>query len=166
MLALASKASELLEEGKEVDQGFFEDAAAFFKEFADRCHHAKEERLLFERMVARGIPRETGPIAVMLREHDEGRAHVKRIAALAKTNLTGPLRAEMVVRLRSYAELLAQHIEKEDLVLYPLAERVLTEDDNRELMEEFERAEDDTVGPGMHEKYHGLVDRWEKAFAG
>ncbi len=52
--------------------------AAFFGGFADACHHGKEEDILFQRMVERGLPREVGPLAVMYHEHELGRAHVRR----------------------------------------------------------------------------------------
>ena len=57
--------------------------AAFFGGFADACHHGKEEDILFQRMVERGLPREVGPLAVMYHEHELGRAHVKALAAIA-----------------------------------------------------------------------------------
>jgi hemerythrin-like domain-containing protein len=44
----------------------FEPFLEFFRGFADKCHHCKEEDRLFPCMEARGIPREGGPIGVML----------------------------------------------------------------------------------------------------
>ncbi|HEX9290217.1 MAG TPA: hemerythrin domain-containing protein, partial [Anaeromyxobacteraceae bacterium] len=55
----------------------------FIREFADACHHGKEEDILFAAMVEAGFPRHGGPIAVMLMEHDQGRAHVRVLADLA-----------------------------------------------------------------------------------
>lgn len=61
----------------ELDKQSAADAIAFFKMFADRCHHGKEEVHLFPAMEARGFPRESGPTGVMLREHEEGRQFVR-----------------------------------------------------------------------------------------
>src|SRR5690242_137842 len=55
----------------------------FIREFADACHHGKEEGILFAAMVEHGFPRQAGPIAVMLHEHDEGRAFVAVLAEKA-----------------------------------------------------------------------------------
>jgi hemerythrin-like domain-containing protein len=52
---------------------------------------------------------------------------------------------------------LRQHIDKENNVLYPMGNRVLTEDDQRQLSEAFERVEAEEMGPGVHEKYHQLA---------
>ena len=80
MLVVLSGACDRMEAGKEVERELFVSAADFFKNFADKCHHGKEEKLLFERMQARGLSGEVGPIAVMLREHQDGRAHVRKIS--------------------------------------------------------------------------------------
>jgi hemerythrin-like domain-containing protein len=101
----------------------------FLRRFADARHHAKEEDVLFRAMVQAGFPSEGGPIAVMLHEHDLGRAHVAALAELAQS--VAPWSAADLSRLgaaaRGYAALLRAHIQKEDGVLYPMAERHLPE---------------------------------------
>src|ERR1041385_3430908 len=65
--------------GASFDRPFFDEALDFFRHFADGCHHAKEENLLFPRLRERGMPAQGGPIGVMLAEHDEGRAYLKAV---------------------------------------------------------------------------------------
>ncbi len=95
----------------------------FIREFADTRHHGKEEDILFEAMVRAGVPRHAGPIAVMLMDHDAGRAHVAEMAARAGEG--GPWttvdRAAIVEAALGYASLLRGHIHKEDAILYPMA---------------------------------------------
>src|SRR5512132_3975875 len=55
----------------------------FIREFADAHHHGKEEDILFAAMVQAGFPKHGGPIAVMLMEHDQGRALVRALGELA-----------------------------------------------------------------------------------
>lgn len=98
--------------------------------FADTRHHSKEENILFEAMVGAGFPREAGPIGVMLFEHDQGRRFVAGLREVASRS--GPFTAgdKAVIRENAggYAQLLRQHIAKEDTVLYPMARRVLSDD--------------------------------------
>ncbi|MGQ9587918.1 MAG: hemerythrin domain-containing protein [Thermoplasmata archaeon] len=162
MLEIVRKASDRLERGEEVDPRLFMDAADFFRNFADRCHHSKEEKLLFEKMVARGIPRTSGPIAVMLREHDDGRSYVKRIAYLTEKSITPRTRSDLVEAGRGYFSLLSAHIDKEDNILYPMADEVLLEKDQEELERGFEEVEKSIMGPGVHEMYHKMIEKWEK----
>jgi len=131
----------------------------FFRTFADRCHHAKEEKLLFEKMYQRGMPRHTGPIAVMLQEHDQGRAHVRAMAEVLPGASGGDPAALTRLRenLLGYAQLLRAHIQKEDNILYPMADDILLPADQEDLAKAFERVEAEEIGPGIHEKYHQLA---------
>jgi hemerythrin-like domain-containing protein len=162
MMAVVSGAADRLEGGKTVDMALFVDASDFFKNFADRCHHNKEEKILFEKMMERGVSGEVGPIAVMLREHEDGRAHVRKIAELSAKKLDRKSAQELVRQTRSYVELLSQHIQKEDNVLYPMADQILTSEDQKELEKGFEEVETKIMGPGVHERYHLMIERWEQ----
>jgi len=131
----------------------------FFRNFADRCHHAKEEDLLFVKMEERGVPAEGGPIGVMLREHDEGRRRLRAVAeALPGAAGQDPVALAIVSEnLEAYTHLLRAHIGKEDKVLYPMADKLFTPQDQQELSEAFDRVEAEEMGAGVHEKYHQLA---------
>jgi hemerythrin-like domain-containing protein len=137
------------------------DYGRFFREFADRCHHAKEEDRLFVEMERHGFPREQGPIAVMLNDHVEGRAHVGGIAKMGEGS--GPLseqeRAKVRYHVRSYVPLLLAHIMKEDSVLYPMAGQALPASVMAALDREFEENERLAIGAGTHEELHRLAER-------
>jgi hemerythrin-like domain-containing protein len=165
MLDVLSKAATKLEDGESVDSGVFVDAADFFKNFADKCHHGKEEKLLFVKMVERGISGETGPVAVMLREHEDGRMHVRNIAEVSAKVLTDKTRAKLVQHARAYVELLSQHIQKEDKILYPMANQILSSRDQDELEKGFEEVEEKIMGPGVHERYHRRIEELETELA-
>ncbi len=102
----------------------------FVRGYADRFHHGKEEDMLFVRMGEHGFPTEAGPIAVMLQEHDMGRAHVGGMAAAAegRTAITGPELADFARHAFDFINLLRNHIAKEDRILYPMAARMLPPD--------------------------------------
>lgn len=132
-------------------------AIDFIRNFADRCHHAKEEDLLFKAMEAAGFARDSGPIAVMLHEHEQGRGWVREMVAAAEEASRGGAKAAgaidaFVEAAWSYVELLRAHIQKEDGVLYPMADRVLTAEAQAELLVGFERVEASHAN-GTHERY-------------
>jgi hemerythrin-like domain-containing protein len=101
--------------------------ADFFQNFADKCHHGKEEDRLFVKMNQFGFPREYGPIGVMLAEHAEGRRHVRALAEVGQG--TGPLSAPeqqaVVAHATAFIPLLGSHIQKEDNILYPMAQQAI-----------------------------------------
>lgn len=130
----------------------------FTREFSDGCHHAKEEKVLFPTLRERS-PMAGGPVSVMLREHDEGRRHMRAVTEALPRAATGDADAAATVadNLAGYAVLLRMHIEKENQVLFPLAERTLSTDDKTLLVREFARIEEEESGAGVHQKYHALA---------
>lgn len=104
--------------------------AAFFRDYVDEWHHHKEEDLLFTAMFDAGFPRHSGPVACMNHEHEDGRAHVRALVSIADG--AGPLSVSEVGTLvqtsADYARMLANHIAKENQMLYPMAQRALGDD--------------------------------------
>jgi len=164
MLAVLEAAAQRLEQGERVRPDVFRQGVDFVRNFADRCHHAKEEENLFPRMEARGVPRDGGPIGVMLFEHDEGRAFVGAIAGAIDAYEADGRSAALTIaeNARGYVDLLRGHIMKEDNVLFPMADRVLSPADQTELERRFEQIESERMGPGVHERYHQLLDDLER----
>jgi hemerythrin-like domain-containing protein len=121
----------------------FDEALDFFRNFADGCHHAKEEKLLFPRMAARGVPEHGGPIGVMLAEHDQGRSYLRAVRdnlAAAEQGSAEALRA-VSENASGYIALLRQHIMKEDNILFRMAKMVLNPADVAELSSQFAAVE-------------------------
>ena len=106
----------------------------------------------------------THPLGVMLFEHDEGRAFIGVIADAVDAYEGGDEAAARTIasNARGYVELLHGHILKEERVLFPMADQVLSADDQRSLEESFERIETEVMGPGVHERYHRMLDELER----
>jgi len=149
----------LAREDGELPLEFFEKAFDFFVNFADKCHHAKEEGHLFPLMEARGVPREGGPIGCMLREHEEGRAHVVAVRGALKKAAQGDVAARELIRRETtgYVALLRQHIFKENNVCFPLGDHAMTAEDKERLLQKFQCAAHGPLPPGAHEKYTRLA---------
>jgi hemerythrin-like domain-containing protein len=159
VLDAAQREAETIGAAAKVDAERIREFLDFFRNFADRCHHAKEENHLFRRMVERGFPSEAGPIAVMLAEHDQGRAHLKAVEESLAPAASGDASAAAEVHdhLIGYAELLRQHIDKENNVLYVMAEQILAARDQAELSAAFEKVEAEEMGEGTHDRFHQLA---------
>ncbi len=112
--------------------------AEFFAAYADALHHGKEEKMLFPAMEEAGIPREGGPVGVMLLEHEQGRALVRTMRARAERWAEGDAPRHYAEAALQYAELLSQHIAKENQVLFPMGEQVLPAAERARLHEAFQ----------------------------
>ena len=95
----------------------------FFREFADACHHGKEENILFTTMVGHGFSKDDGPISVMLSEHEQDRELVGTLLELADSAKpwSATERQRLLATVHAYCAMLRQHINEEDSVLYPMA---------------------------------------------
>jgi len=164
MIKVLIVASDKLEKDEDVSLDVFKKAVDFIRTFADRCHHGKEQDTLFPALGEKGIPKHGGPVAVMLMEHEQGRLYVRGLAeALAKYE-GGDKEAKntIIENARGYTELLDQHIYKEDNILYPMSDKVLSQYDNKELLEKFEKIEKEIIGEGKHEYYLHMIEELEK----
>ena len=156
-----------LEAGEDVEPDLVEKLLEFITGFADGCHHKKEEDNLFPLLEQRGLPRQGGPLAVMLMEHSSGRQLVSDMRAALKEMKSGDVAAasDLASAARSYHDLLQDHIDKENGVLFPMADRVLSDDDQRDLMERFQHLEQEEVGSGEHQRFLSLVEEIERRLA-
>ncbi len=163
MLRIMSEASGQIEAGKEVDVDLFEKTIDFIRNFADRCHHLKEENILYVLIEQRGIPKEGGPIGMMLQEHDIGRDYVRGMDEALRRYKAGDRSQAMVISRNAvgYINLLSQHIMKEDNILYPMGNRVMSDADRKTLLEKFEEVETKEMGQGVHERYHHIIEDLE-----
>lgn len=148
MLKIMEAVCKKLEAGEDVSKDDLNDIVKFIKEFADKTHHLKEEDLLFPAMEAVGIPREGGPIGVMLTDHTMGRDYVKGISMGIEEYAKGNTSAsnQIIENARNYSSLLSDHIYKEDNVLYPMAEMRISKEKQDELLNEFQRVDNEKIG--------------------
>jgi len=139
---------------------------SFLKVFADKCHHGKEENHLFPALEAKGIPKEGGPIGVMLSEHTEGRDYIRKMgeSITHEEKGTSVVSHQFIKHARGYIGLLSEHIEKENSVLFQMADERLSASDNEELLEAFEDLEEHVIGHGKHEELHTFLNAMEKKY--
>jgi hemerythrin-like domain-containing protein len=140
--------------GGELDVRSAGEVLEFLGTFADRCHHGKEEGALFPMLVAKGLPQKAGPIAVMLSEHEQGRAEISAM----RNALASDESARFAAHARAYVALLRDHIAKENGVLFPMADGMLDALEQAELLAAFDHVEADDLGSGVHERFLALVD--------
>lgn len=163
---LESICNETDKAGEIANPDHLEQLMEFFKTFVDRCHHGKEEELLFPALEAVGVSKEGGPIGVMLEEHQQGRDYVVKMNAAIERYREGDREAvlDLTDNARAYITLLNQHIEKENNVLFVLADNNLSHEKQSELMEGFEKIETQKIGPGKHEAFHKMIESLEKLY--
>ena len=141
------------------------DLLEFFTVFADGCHHVKEEKILFPALEAAGLARGAGPIGILLEQHDQGR----RLVGILRRELPA-LERDAAARQRfaaatgEYVAMLERHIAMENEGLFAIADRLLTEAEDREISAAFDRHEEATMGADTHRRFHQMLDEMEKKY--
>ncbi len=164
MMAVLDAVAQRLEGGQRVRPDLLRDAVDFTQNFIDRCHCGKEEGTLFARLEACGIPRDGGPIGMMLSEHDEGRRFVGGIAEHIDAYDSGDEAAAQTIaqNARGYVGLFGDHIMKEEDILFPAAEQILEENVLDEVAKGFATVEQEVMGPGVRDRYEAMLDSLQR----
>jgi hemerythrin-like domain-containing protein/rubredoxin len=146
---------------KRLDPVFIDQAVDFFRTYADRTHHGKEEDILFRELRLKSLKPEHKVIMDELRqEHILARRTVGELLNAKDEYLQGDEKAlhEVEKRLNQLIELYPPHIEKEDKrFFYPVMEYFSAEEQER-MLQEFYVFDRNMI----HEKYGGIVKTVEK----
>jgi len=164
MLTIMERAASRVEQGERIAPEVFRDAIHFIRTFADGCHHQKEETLLFPALVRIGFSAESGPVGVMLNEHDLGRIEIKGMHdALEKYAASEPdAEKDLVTHAENFVVLLRNHIMKEDNILFAMADQHLSVQDQTRLSEGFAEAERTGEACMLKNDLIALLERMER----
>ena len=159
MLTAMEQSLPRLEAGDGSVVPLFEQGVDFLSHFADQCHHHKEEKVLFPLLAKKGIPVEGGPVGVMLHEHEQGRGYIRGMKEAIERYRSGDASAlrDLAAAAGGYIALLRTHIFKEDNVLFQMADRILSPEEQGKLIETFDQVETEVMGVGTHERYHKML---------
>jgi len=152
-IEVLNKSTKNLQNGKKVSSEVFKKTLDIIKNFADRCHHGKEEDVLFP-LIKKINTKESKVISLLLKEHEKGRNFVKGLTkAISKKDTDG-----MIKNANGYINLLPQHIEKEN-VIFPRWINPLSNEIKDGLFDRFEEIEEKVIGLGKHQEYVQNIEK-------
>jgi hemerythrin-like domain-containing protein len=159
VVAVVATLADKLAEGIEIQVGSLRDIIEFMRIYADQYHHGKEEDLLFPALAKKGVPMRGCPVEGLMKEHLRGRALVKGLAEAADSYGKGDsaARKRLIDSLRGILELYPNHIWKEDFLLFPMANKVLSSEDQESLSKDFEKV-DQSLEQGAHQRFEHLPE--------
>lgn len=155
--------AEGLEMNREVEAETLQKIVEFMRTFADKCHHGKEETHLFPMLERKGVPLRGCPLGALLHEHQRGRELVKELAEAMEAYGGGnpAARSPLLKSLRGLTDLYPNHIWKEDYLAFPMTNKILSLEEQRELYENFEMVEE-AIGRDVHQRFEQFADELEK----
>ncbi|MCL5970771.1 MAG: hemerythrin domain-containing protein [Patescibacteria group bacterium] len=160
------KINEQIEKDEKINVDHLDEIVEFFQVFIDQCHHSKEEVDLFPMVESFGFEADSDLVKELLEEHQEGREIVREIKDdLNKYKNGGKEKIKGVKEnAEKYIGLLTEHIKKENTILFPRVNNLLSNDDQKEMTSEFEEIEKDVIGLGRHEEFHFMIDELKKIY--
>lgn len=163
-MAVLKKNLEGLESGQ-YDATQLTRALDFLLEFGDKVHNKKEEDHLFPLMNQLGIPIEGGPLGVMLMEHEAERELLARMM-LDIPKLEGfPIEnlSKFKQEGMEYLRIRAEHIWKENDVLYAMGRQIIPTDATATLVDDFNAIDQNAYGASAKKNYLSMVEEMESA---
>jgi hemerythrin-like domain-containing protein len=144
-----------------VDPVFIDTAVDFIRTYADRCHHGKEEDILFKALAAKELsPEHRQLMADLIKEHAWARETTAGLVKAKEGYLLekpGALN-DLIIHLEKMVEFYPRHIDKEDKHFFIPCMGYFSEAEKAAMldrMSEFDRLL-------IHEKYRSVVEGLEQ----
>jgi len=153
-----------ISEQKRVDPRFIDTAVDFFRTYADRCHHGKEEDIFFRDLATKELdPEHKKVMNELMEEHVHARRTVGGLVNAKERYVRGDKGAigDVVALLKELAEFYPKHIEKEDQHFFIPCMKYFTKQEKDELLKEFYEFDRLLI----HEKYKKTIEQLEGAIA-
>ena len=161
MIALFKKTLGQIDQARKVDPVFIDTAVDFFRIYADRTHHGKEENILFRELDKRPLsPEDRRIMNELIQEHVFGRNTTKALVEANEQYRKGDeaALASISEKLKILIDFYPRHIEKEDKAFFPAARSYFTNEEDQAILAEFWEFDRKMI----HEKYMNLVEELER----
>jgi len=155
MVALVKKELKRLEK-YELDPAFIDASVDFFRTYADKCHHGKEEDILFKRLSSKKISAEHKKMMdQLIKEHKLGRKNVKALLDAKNRYIKGDKKAlnDVKSNLSMLSKFYPIHIEKEDKHFFIPVMKYFSKKEQDTMLKQFWDFDKDMI----HKKYVSLV---------
>lgn len=162
-VAVMAQIVEQLELRHQVEPDLLRDLLQFMRVFSEQCHHSKEESYFFPYLESKGVPSTGCPLSALRGEHAKARQLMADLNSAAAAYIAGPEkgRLTLIQVLQSLVTLYPAHIWKEDYLLFPMAEKILSEEDDIQLLQQFDIAEEE-IGTHAHAAFERLAEELEQ----
>ena len=156
MIALMREQLELIDETGAIDPHFIDTATDFIRTYADRCHHGKEEDILFRELAKKDLdPALKADMDGLIADHVYGRQTTGRLVAANAAYRAGDAGALTDIRsaIQTLVDFYPGHIAKEDKHFCRPCLAYFSEEEKRAMLAESAEFDAQLI----HEKYHSVV---------
>jgi hemerythrin-like domain-containing protein len=161
MIKQLKEKSQIFQKKNEVDILFIDKAVDFIRVYADRCHHGKEEDILFRDLAKKNLyPEHKNIMDELVKEHAYARNITKSLVS-AKEKYSQQVKtalSDIVKLMADLVEFYPKHIEKEDKYFFLPCMKYFSKQEQAAMLNEFWEFDKKLV----HEKYKKIVEEIER----
>lgn len=157
---MVSQLEQNIKKGK-VDLSFIDAAINFIKTYADKCHHGKEEDILFRDLSKKKMSVEHKKIMEeLIQEHIMGRQTVGKLISAKEEYAANKIKdtTQIQKHIKWLAEFYPEHIAKEDKQFFIPCMSYFDKEEQGRMLKEFYEFD----GPSIQDEYRKIVQNLEK----
>lgn len=165
MIAAFQRELDKIKDRRDADLGFVDDVVDFIRTYADRCHHGKEEFILFRELGSKPLNDELRKTCdELIEEHRWAREMTGRVVSAKMKYLQGDFKAldDLIECGEELIRFYPQHIVKEDKQFFLPIMNYFTQEEKDKMLTEFSEFDQKLI----HEKYRGVVEEIERVATG
>jgi len=160
MIVLAKKEIDRVTKTLNLNPRFIVVTVDFLRSYADKCHHGKEEGILFKGLSRKQLSSDDDRIMRELElEHAYARRTVNNLESLKDSYVAGNVEAskEILQLMTQLVEFYPIHIKKEDEQFFYPSMKYFTAQEQKDMINEFEEFDRNFI----HKKYQQIVSTIE-----
>ncbi len=161
MLAVMERSLASIANDRSIDPGFVDQVTDFIRTYADRCHHGKEEDILFRRLADKPLdPQLAESMRELIKDHVYARGVTRRLidANRRYADCDQAALAEIEEAIRKLVDFYPVHIAKEDRRFFRPCMEYFTDEEKARMLADFEEFDRMLI----HEKYRLVVESLEQ----
>ena len=165
LIAVMEKHAERIKKDKLTDIDFTDNCVDFIKTYADRCHHGKEEDILFSDLRKKHLSdKHLVTLNELIDEHNYARNLTSKLAETRNKYFNSKTEAEKQILsfeiygyLKQLIDLYPKHIKKEDKEFFLPIMDYFSDRQKEDMLAQFLEFDRKLI----HEKYKKLVEKYE-----
>ena len=166
ILSVMSNISESIKDKKVFYTNDVEKIVDFLSVYVDKCHRNKEEAVFYPALLMTKYPTEEMPVGMLINEHKIGKGYLDEITCCVENCKIGStFSCERIADcMANYVQLIQDHILKEENDYFPLANKALSVEAQKEISKQFQLINDEFVGLDIHTRYDELLKSMESKY--
>ena len=143
-----------------------EEIVKYLINLIENSHHGKEDDVFYPELISSGIPKETAPLSIINYEHIISVNYLKDISSCVVNckignDFSGELLADS---LTNYVIAIKNHIQREEEIVFPIANEVFSIEKQNEILQRFEVIEQKYISNSFNDQFDKLLNKFKNKY--